>query len=305
MNAPNDLHVRQWGTGTPVVFLHGLGASGRYWDEVRHLGNESYTGLAVDLLGFGQSPKPPTETYDIECHLAHIMPAVPDGAVFVGHSAGALLALALAVRFPERVLGLVLCSLPAFPDAPTARNEIARLGIVARLTVARGRRARVLCWIMCRLRLVGIAIAPIFARGVPAAVARDALRHTYTSYSRTLQHVIVDHRAASDLAARADPTLLVHGRDDEVVPVRYVETLASPRARVVVVDGDHYLPIRNPSACATAIRDVLVALDAHTESVLLSGLGQDLRPLRRHIVVGTVRLDEVTDPDERSERGPR
>lgn len=249
-----------------MVFLHGLGASGRYWDELRRIGDDSYAGTAVDLLGFGRSPKPSDEAYDIECHLAHIMPAVPEAAVIVGHSAGALLALALAARFPNRVLGLVLCSLPAFPDAPTARREITRLGIVARLTVEEGRRARALCWIMCRFRLVGIAIAPLFARDVPAPVARDALRHTYNSYSRTLQHVIVNHRAIPDLAARTDPTTLVHGRDDEVVPVGYVETLASPRVQITVVDGDHYLPIRNPTAVAAALRDTLDAVEKRVPS---------------------------------------
>jgi pimeloyl-ACP methyl ester carboxylesterase len=257
MSAPSDLHVTRWGAGTPVVFLHGLGASGRYWDELRRIGGDDYAGTAVDLLGFGRSPKPTHETYDIDCHLRHLLPHVPDAAVVVGHSAGALLALALAAQFPDRVRGLLLCSLPAFPDAPTARREITRLGLVARLTVGESRTARALCWVMCRLRLLGIVVAPLFARRVPAAVARDALRHTYTSYSRTLEHVVVEHRAAPDLQDRAGRTVLVHGRDDDVVPVRYVEGLASPRAQVTVVDGDHYLPIVNPSACAAALRIVL------------------------------------------------
>jgi pimeloyl-ACP methyl ester carboxylesterase len=155
------------------------------------------------------------------------------------------------------VRGLLLPSLPSFPDAPTARREIKRLGIVARLTVGERRTARALCWIMCRLRPLGIAVAPLFAHGLPAAVARDALRHTYTSYSRTLEHVIVEHRAAPDLDDRTDQTALVHGRDDDVVPVRYVEGLASSGAVITVVDGNHYLPIVNPDACAAALRIVL------------------------------------------------
>jgi pimeloyl-ACP methyl ester carboxylesterase len=257
METTTDLHVMTWGAGTPVVFLHGLGASGRYWDEFRRLGDDSFTGMAVDLLGFGRSPKPADETYDIECHLRHLLPVLPERAVVVGHSAGAVLALALAVRFPERVHGLVLVSLPAYPDAATARREIARLNVVARLTVDEGRGARVLCWIMCRFRLPLIAIAPILTRGLPAAVARDGLRHTYASYTRTLQRVVVDHHAAADLDRRLDPTVLVHGRDDHVVPVHHVEELASPRAHVSVVAGDHHLPIHNPRACAAALRTVL------------------------------------------------
>lgn len=266
MSASTDLHVTRWGAGKPVVFLHGLGGSGRYWDELRRFERGSYAGTAVDLLGFGRSPKPAHETYDVECHLRHLLPHVPDGAVVVGHSAGALLALALAARFPDRVRGLVLCSLPAYPDAATARRDIRRLGLVARLTVGESRRARFLCWIMCRLRAPLIAVAPLFARRLPAAVARDALRHTYTSYSCTLQHVVVEHRAARDLEGRSDTTVLVHGRDDEVVPVRYVEGLASSRALVTVVDGDHSLPIVNASACAAALDNVLANEQAELET---------------------------------------
>lgn len=255
-----ELHVERWGAGPPVVFVHGLGGSTRTWDRVRGLVEDSVSGTAIDLLGFGRSPKPADASYDVECHLDSLGRVIPSDAVIVGHSAGALLALAHAARSPARVRGVVLLSLPAYPDPETARREVSRLGMVARLTVRETRGARIMCWVMCRLRLPLMAVAPLFARGVPPDVARDALRHTYPSYSRTLHHVIVEHRAAPELVTLTTervPVTLVHGRDDEVVPLRHVEAAVPPAVSLRTVDGDHYLPLKNPAVCAGAITSML------------------------------------------------
>lgn len=71
------LSSRRWGDGDHVVFLHGLGASSRYWDRLAGLGGR-YSGIAPDLLGFGRSPKPPNAAYDVETHLEPVV------AVFLG-----------------------------------------------------------------------------------------------------------------------------------------------------------------------------------------------------------------------------
>lgn len=63
------LAIRCEGTGTPLVFLHALGASSRYWNG--RLGALAATHRCVlpDLLGFGQSPKPDDCAYAISDHL--------------------------------------------------------------------------------------------------------------------------------------------------------------------------------------------------------------------------------------------
>jgi pimeloyl-ACP methyl ester carboxylesterase len=249
------LHTVEWGRGTPVVFVHGLGGSTHTWDRVREVSGDGYRGIAVDLLGFGRSPKPADARYDMACHVEHLVEVVPEGSVLVGHSAGALIALALAVRHAGVVRGLVLCSLPAYPDRETARRDIGRLGLVARITVDRSRAAQATCWIMCRTRWLWMLLAPLATR-MPSAVARDTLRHTYASYDRTLHNVVVEHRAEDDLARVAVPAMLLHGRDDDVAPLAQVEAVAPSGAMLRVVDGDHHLPIGNAGACAAALEDL-------------------------------------------------
>jgi pimeloyl-ACP methyl ester carboxylesterase len=262
MSAP-DLHVQRWGQGPPVVFLHGLGASGRYWERLVRA-STGYAGVAPDLLGFGRSPSPAAAEYSVADHLAALFPMVPQGSVVVGHSTGAILAAALGARSPQHVRHLLLLGLPAFPDAPTARREVGRLGLLARLTVEGSPLAERLCDLMCRLRPLAIAAAPLLIRDLPPSIASDGARHTWPSYSRTLDHVVVNHRVLPDLVMGRRPTLLLHGRDDRTAPAPYVHQLvdearrANCPVRLQVLDGDHHLAVRKPGDVATALHRALV-----------------------------------------------
>ena len=246
------------GTGPPVMLVHGLGASAHYWDGVM-AATVGRALVAPDLLGFGRSPAPADATYDVPCHVRALAPFVRPGTVVVGHSTGAIVAVALASAYADAVKALVLVGLPAYPDANAARRDIGRVGLLARLTVEERPSARLLCGAMCRFRPVAVAAAPWIVRDMPRAVAADAARHTWVSYSRTLQGVAVGHRVDAELARLRMPIELLHGRADRTAPVRYVEDLAARLAdagapvTLRVVEGDHHLPVRQPGLVARTI----------------------------------------------------
>lgn len=258
------LHVERWGTGPPVTFVHGLGASARYWHSVRRE-LPQISGRAPDLLGFGDSPSPPDSPYDVPAHLDALLSVLPGPSLVVAHSTGCLLATALAARRPDLVRGLVLLGAPVFPDDDTAAREIGRLGLLARLTVNESRWARWLCAVTCHLRPVAIAAAPLLSRDLPRAVASDAARHTWRSYSRPLRAVVIEHRARPDLLVYGGPVVALHGRDDRTAPIGYVQDLASTLAaagrsiEVRVVDGDHHLAIRRPEVVAATVAALAAA----------------------------------------------
>ena len=264
MNTP-ALFARTWGQGPPVVLLHGLGASSRYWEPLAEA-SSGYAAVAPDLLGFGRSPKPPHASYDVACHLEALAPLLPAGpAVVVAHSTGAIVAAALAAARPRSVNALLLLGLPAFADEATARREVGRLGLLARLTVAGNPLARTLCMAMCRLRPLATAIAPVLIRDLPRSIAADGALHTWSSYHLTLERVVLAHRVAEDLRAAAVPVTLLHGEGDNTAPVRYVRALgdqlraAGVPAELQVVEGDHHLAVRQPAAVAAALARLLGA----------------------------------------------
>lgn len=260
---PPVLAVTEWGQGPPVVFLHGLGSSSRYWNTLAEA-SSGYHGIALDLLGFGRSPKPAGSTYDVECHLQSIRPLIPSGAVVVAHSTGAILACALARTDPGRLRALILIGLPAFPDRASARATVSRLSSMARLTVSASVLGRAACGVMCFTRPLLAPMAPHLVPDLPGEVASDFLRHTWVSYSRTLREVVIGHRVEDDLMTADCPVVFLHGSADPDAPVAYTSNLADSLESagvdvdlVLVPDGDHHLALRQADLVAATLGDVL------------------------------------------------
>lgn len=113
VDLPGDgvrLRATRWpGTGTPVLLLHGLASTRRFWDLVV----PGLTGLplvALDQRGHGDSERP-AGPYDGPVVARDALAALDalglSRAVVVGHSWGATTALTLAATAPERVLAVV------------------------------------------------------------------------------------------------------------------------------------------------------------------------------------------------------
>jgi pimeloyl-ACP methyl ester carboxylesterase len=111
-------HWRQLGPedGTPVVLLHGFGASSGHWrGNAPVLAAAGYCVYAIDLLGFGASDQT-SNSLDNRLwsrQLQHFLcTVVGRPALLVGNSIGGLVALTTAVFAPEWVLAVVAAPLP-------------------------------------------------------------------------------------------------------------------------------------------------------------------------------------------------
>jgi haloalkane dehalogenase len=97
------------GSGTPIVFLHGNPTSSYLWRNVlRRIGGPGRL-LAPDLIGMGESGKPPLE-YRFTDHTRYLEAWFGalglDRVILVGHDWGGALAFDWATRHPDRVLGV-------------------------------------------------------------------------------------------------------------------------------------------------------------------------------------------------------
>jgi pimeloyl-ACP methyl ester carboxylesterase len=119
------LHVACQGTGLPVLLLH---QTPRSWDEYRDvlpLLGSRVRALAMDTPGFGDSPPPPGPP-SIEAWAGAVL-ALMDSldlaqACVAGHHTGAVVAMEVAARAPERVSALVLSSCPMVDAARRAHH---------------------------------------------------------------------------------------------------------------------------------------------------------------------------------------
>jgi pimeloyl-ACP methyl ester carboxylesterase len=112
--AGGSLHVEESGDGLPVLLIHGSGCNIHAWGDVTVRLAASYRVLAYDRRGYGRSARTPARDYDVHvrdaAELVERLRARP--VTVVGWSSGGVVALALAIRDPTAVAGLVLVEPP-------------------------------------------------------------------------------------------------------------------------------------------------------------------------------------------------
>ena len=251
------------GQGPPVVFLHGIPTGQRLWDFVIEGMAASNTCIAVDLPGLGKSPPQPGPP-DID-RMAEAVEELREDLGFphwhvVGHDAGSTIAVHSAASYPGRVRRMVLTSPPVFPEFQ-----------------------RIWPFRLLQLPILGEALAPavlfalwdagVLGRGLKRPGTQEILRsfrHPFRGLagSRRLLWLlrwgeprVVLAKSASLLAQVQAPCLVIHGRQDRVVPPsftpRAVEIL--PNARSAMLDAGHYLPLSVPEALVERIVPFLAA----------------------------------------------
>lgn len=162
-----------------------------------------------------------------------------------------------------RLLGTVLASMPLFTDEQDAVESIAHTSLFNRWMALETPVARATCWLMCHVRPLLTPLMPSLLPDLPPAVARDSLQHSWASYSRTLQQVIIRSHGPqlmSQLAHTQLPTLVIHGKQDAVAdPSRMQQLLeclpADQHAAItaLMLDGTHDIVFTHAPEMAAAI----------------------------------------------------
>jgi pimeloyl-ACP methyl ester carboxylesterase len=110
----NGVRIRyeERGSGTGMVWAHGLGGTWQAWEKVMNFFQDRYRVIAYDARGHGNSEKPDKlEEYSQDImveDMRGLMDALDiNKAIVGGHSMGANVALNFAFRHPERCIGLI------------------------------------------------------------------------------------------------------------------------------------------------------------------------------------------------------
>jgi pimeloyl-ACP methyl ester carboxylesterase len=230
-----------YGSGPPLVLLHGLGNSWQWWVENLPALGERHRVIAVDLPGFGHSDPLPAPA-EMSTHARVICGLLRQlevhSATVLGHSMGGLVALNMATADRQLVQKLVLVGAGGVPM--TER----RLSIV--LVLLR------LCYAVLRLRFVRHLLATkpwalrLLLRGAvhnPRAISPELATFTAPSLNAP---GFIGAVAASGRAVRASvpeaitcPVLLLWGEHDRLAPLPSAEDMHArlPDSRLVVVEG--------------------------------------------------------------------
>jgi len=253
-----NVHVH--GTGDALLLLHGSGPGVTAWANWRltipSLA-EHFQVIAPDIVGFGFTERPSDVSYDLATWTAHAIGVLDalgiERAHVIGNSFGGSLALSLAIHHPERVNRLVLMGAVGVPFEITpgldavwgyepsvdAMRELLRLfaydqaladGDLAELRYAASIRPGV-------QEAFGSMFPP------PRQRALDAMAHPVDAIMGVRQ-----------------PTLIVHGRDDRIIP------LANSLALLELIDDaqlhvfgrcGHWTQIEHAAAFSALVSDFL------------------------------------------------
>lgn len=232
------------GRGTPVIFLHGLGASIYAWrSTLAPVESAGFRVVAFDNRGFGSSEKP-AHGYSNEDY-THLLIAFMDSlrlpdAVLVGHAMGGAIAAQCAITNPARVRGLVLIDAAGFGfREPMALRIVGWPGVG---TIASGLRSR---WVTERLLRSAYADP---SKVQPGDVDQYYAPVAEADFGRALRGVLREFRfdaLPGRLTSVQSPALVLWGERDEWMPPRFGRALASELPRVAylsVPNAGHALP---------------------------------------------------------------
>lgn len=129
LDIPRLLHVRTnrrvRRPVATVVLIHGIGNTGDAWNKIIAALPQDMHVVTIDLLGFGDSPKPKV-SYNNRIQARSVIATfirlrLRAPVILVGHSMGALISIEIAKRYPYLIKGLVLCSPPLYKN--TAESD--------------------------------------------------------------------------------------------------------------------------------------------------------------------------------------
>ena len=207
------------GSGKPVVFVHGSGpgvtAYANWWLTLPVLADRFHC-YAPDMAGFGYTERPEGVSYTLQNwvdQLVGFLDALELPAVsLVGNSFGGAVALRLAVTHPERVDRLVLMGSVGVPFAITEALD-AVWGYQPSLESMR----RMLDYFAYSRELVTDELARVRYE----ASVRPGFQESFAAMFPAPRQRWVDALSTppEQIAELKQPTLIVHGRDDKVIPL--------------------------------------------------------------------------------------
>ncbi|HEP8974108.1 alpha/beta fold hydrolase [Pseudomonas sp. VI4.1] len=258
-------NLHDMGSGFPLLMIHGSGPGVTAWANWRLVMPELAKGrrvIAPDMLGFGYSERPADQQYSQQRWVEHAIGVLDalgiQQADIIGNSFGGGLALALAIRYPERVRRLVLMGSVgvSFPITPG-------LDAVWGYTPSFEEMRRLLDVFAYDRGLVTDELAELRYQ----ASIRPGFQESFAAMFPAPRQRWIEALCSDERAIRALPqeTLVIHGREDKVIPLSASLALADliPNSQLHVYGHcGHWTQIEQADRFARLVEDFLAEADA-------------------------------------------
>jgi 3-oxoadipate enol-lactonase len=245
------LDIETAGRGADLVLLHSLLSDRGAFDRVKEELAKSFRLHLVNLPGYGSSS--PNNELSIEDYADRVAVTLPPHASILGNGFGGFVSLALAIRYPDRIAGLIVA--PALAGFPPPAREPFR--VMAARVRSSGMSAVLDAAIQRMFPPAFIAAHPAvvaerkaaLAKADPQCFARACLALSRLDFSVSLKKIRCK-------------TLVMAGELDQTTPAALARELAQgiPGAAFRELPGCGHCPqIEQPAQFIAAVRGFLAA----------------------------------------------
>ena len=253
-------NLHDLGSGFPVLLIHGSGpgvSAYANWRLVMPELAKQARVIAPDMVGFGFTERRAGQAYNMDVWVAQAIGVLDalgiEQADLVGNSFGGALALALTIRHPQRVRRLVLMGSVGVPF-----NLTEGLDRVWGYEPSLVNMRELLDWFAYDRGLVNDDLARLRYE----ASIRPGFQESFAAMFPAPRQRWVDAMASAeaDIRAIAHQTLVIHGREDRVIPLSNSVTLADwiVRAQLHVFGQcGHWTQIEHAGRFARLVGDFL------------------------------------------------
>lgn len=249
------VYYEEYGHGDPLILLHGLGSRAADWVEQTPSFSQYYRTIVPDLRGHGHTGRPPgpyTLT-QMAADVAALQEAIGAAAAHVvGLSLGGMVALELALGWPENVRSLVITNSVA---SMIPRGLAERFGLLQR---------QILVAVLGPGPVGAMLSRRLFPKPEQAAL-RQVMAERWklndrASYRAAMQAVF-GWSVADRLVEIRCPVLVISGDDDYLPMDRKRELAAGVQdgRLLVIADSRHGTPVDQPDAYNAAVLAFLSA----------------------------------------------
>lgn len=195
-----------------VLFLHGIGNTGDAWREVMKDMPDDIRVIVIDLLGFGQSPRPDWAIYNAKTQARSVAATflklgITQPIIVVGHSLGALVAIEITKRYPVAVRSLILCSPPFYRASEEKRQLLPSYDLLLKQVYSLAKRHP----------RQFLAISQLAVKLGLVNSSYNVTHETTPVYMNALTASIINQTTLYDAVKLTTPTQILYGQFDPIV----------------------------------------------------------------------------------------
>lgn len=224
------LHYQEKGKKEPFLLLHGNGEDGSYFKNQMEFFSRRYRVIAVDTRGHGKSPRgtAPFTMEQFARDLQDFMTSLDiSGAIILGFSDGANIAMKFAMKYPDRVKALILNGGNLNTEGVKRTTQIPIE--------------------------IGYRIAKRFAAKSPKAEKNAEI------LGLMVYEPNIDRKELSKITA---PTLVICGTKDMIKESHTREIAENiPNAKLAIIKGNHFIANKRPAAFNREVEEFLQTLE--------------------------------------------